>query len=89
MLNAHIASTTPFRTPFISSTPQPFTFSPNSSWSDITKQIRSFIPVMLQHRLALSPREMYSPNRKLSGAFLLAARLDATVDTKAIWDKVQ
>lgn len=27
-------------------------------------------------------------NRKLSGAFLLAARLDATVNTKAIWDKV-
>jgi aarF domain-containing kinase len=26
--------------------------------------------------------------RKLSGAFLLAARLDARVDTKAIWDRV-
>lgn len=26
--------------------------------------------------------------RKLSGAFLLASRLNATVDTKAIWDNV-
>jgi aarF domain-containing kinase len=26
--------------------------------------------------------------RKLSGSFLLASRLGATIDTKAIWDKV-
>ncbi|KAF9449152.1 ABC1-domain-containing protein [Macrolepiota fuliginosa MF-IS2] len=88
MLNAHTASMTLLATPFKSSTPQPFAFGANSSWSDITKQIRSFIPVMLQHRLTPPPRETYSLNRKLSGAFLLAARLDATVDTKAIWDKV-
>ncbi|KAH6904388.1 atypical/ABC1/ABC1-A protein kinase [Coprinopsis sp. MPI-PUGE-AT-0042] len=47
---------------------------PPLTWAEVTKEIRSLIPVML--------------NRKLSGAFLLAARLDAKVDTKAIWDKV-
>ncbi|KAF7760373.1 hypothetical protein Agabi119p4_11049 [Agaricus bisporus var. burnettii] len=88
MLDAHITSMSLLASPFKSSTPQPFAFGPDSKWAEITKQIRSFIPVMLQHRLTPPPRETYSLNRKLSGAFLLAARLDATVDTKAVWDKV-
>ncbi|KXN85149.1 hypothetical protein AN958_11639 [Leucoagaricus sp. SymC.cos] len=88
MLKAHITSMSLLAAPFKSTTPQPFSFGPHSSWAEITKQIRSFIPVMLQHRLTPPPRETYSLNRKLSGAFLLAARLDASLDTKAIWDKV-
>ncbi|EKM52440.1 uncharacterized protein PHACADRAFT_126247 [Phanerochaete carnosa HHB-10118-sp] len=88
MLDAHATSMSLLATPFKARTPQPFAFGPHSSWADITAQIRAQIPVMLQHRLTPPPRETYSLNRKLSGAFLLAARLDAKVDTKKLWDDV-
>lgn len=88
MVDAHVTSMTLLATPFKAGTPQPFAFGPGSRWSDITARIRAQIPVMLQHRLTPPPRETYSLNRKLSGAFLLAARLDAKVDTKRLWDGV-
>ncbi|KAJ7166665.1 ABC1-domain-containing protein [Mycena filopes] len=88
MLTAHVTSLALLATPFKPSTPQPFAFGPGSSWAGITAAIRDQIPVMLRERLTPPPRETYSLNRKLSGAFLLAARLDATVDTRAIWEKV-
>ncbi|KAF8889132.1 ABC1 family-domain-containing protein [Infundibulicybe gibba] len=88
MLDAHVNSMILLATPFKSTTPQPFSFGQGSAWTDITAAIRSHIPLMLQHRLTPPPRETYSLNRKLSGAFLLASRLEATVDTKSIWDKV-
>lgn len=74
--------------PFKSSTPQPYTFGRNTGWADITAQIRDNIPLMLEHRLTPPPQETYSLNRKLSGAFLLASRLEATVNTKDIWDRL-
>ncbi|KAJ7067178.1 ABC1-domain-containing protein [Mycena amicta] len=90
MLNAHTDSlillATPFAPPIV--TPQPFSFGPNTPWAGITQQIRERIPVMIHNRLTPPPRETYSLNRKLSGAFLLASRLGATVDTRAIWEKV-
>ncbi|KAF8556784.1 ABC1-domain-containing protein [Imleria badia] len=88
MLNAHVDSVILIATPFSPSTPQPHPFGPGSRWSEITEQIRALIPVMLQHRLTPPPRETYSLNRKLSGAFLLASRLDAVVDTNKLWDDV-
>ncbi|KIL65391.1 hypothetical protein M378DRAFT_526963 [Amanita muscaria Koide BX008] len=88
MLDAHVKSLTLLATPFKDSTPQPFDFGPGSQWADITAEIRAQIPAMLRHRLTPPPRETYSLNRKLSGAFLLAARLGATIHTKAIWDEV-
>lgn len=110
MLDAHVRSLTLLATPFKESTTQPFSFGPYSTWADVTKEIRSLIPVMVTRRLTPPPKETYSLNRwvvqfyehsirftytnllcrssKLSGAFLLAARLNAEVDTKAIWDQV-
>ncbi|KAF8724473.1 hypothetical protein AX14_008768 [Amanita brunnescens Koide BX004] len=88
MLNAHVDSMVLLATPFRESVPRPFAFGPGSTWADITANIRAQIPVMLNHRLTPPPRETYSLNRKLSGAFLLASRLGATVYTKDIWDKV-
>ncbi|KAF8622614.1 hypothetical protein AX15_006871 [Amanita polypyramis BW_CC] len=88
MLNAHVDSMVLLATPFRESTPQPFAFGPGGIWADITASIRAQIPVMLKHRLTPPPKETYSLNRKLSGAFLLASRLGATVQTKTIWDKV-
>ncbi|KAJ3494609.1 hypothetical protein NLJ89_g10776 [Agrocybe chaxingu] len=88
MLDAHVNSMTLLAAPFKADTPQPFSFGQGTQWSEITAQIRAQIPVMLEHRLTPPPKETYSLNRKLSGAFLLASRLGATIDTKAIWDKV-
>jgi len=88
MLNAHVDSMILLATPFRPTTPQPFAFGPGSRWSDTTSQIRARIPIMLQHRLTPPPRETYSLNRKLSGAFLLASRLGAIVDTRRLWDDV-
>ncbi|KAJ8587664.1 ABC1-domain-containing protein [Rhizopogon salebrosus TDB-379] len=84
MLDAHIDSMIILATPFKSTTPQPFAFGPGTPWADITARIRANIPVMLKHRLTHPPRETYSLNRKLSGAFLLASRLRAIVDTKRL-----
>uniref|UniRef100_A0AAF5DFR6 ABC1 domain-containing protein n=1 Tax=Strongyloides stercoralis TaxID=6248 RepID=A0AAF5DFR6_STRER len=54
---------------------KPFDFSKQS----VTKRIHSLIPVMLEHRLTSPPEEVYSLHRKLSGSYLLATRLKATV----------
>ncbi|CAL1697726.1 unnamed protein product [Somion occarium] len=88
MLDAHVKSMSLLATPFKPTTPQPFTFGPGSTWAEITAEIRAQIPVMLKHRLTPPPRETYSLNRKLSGAFLLAARLDAKVDCRELWENV-
>ncbi|KDQ54699.1 hypothetical protein JAAARDRAFT_60642 [Jaapia argillacea MUCL 33604] len=88
MLDTHVASMQLLATPFKSTTQQPFFFGRDSQWSDITGQIRAQIPMMLKYRLTPPPRETYSLNRKLSGAFLLASRLGAKVDCKVIWDGV-
>ncbi|KIJ30513.1 hypothetical protein M422DRAFT_61704 [Sphaerobolus stellatus SS14] len=88
MTNAHITSMRLLGTPFRESTPQPFSFAKGSDWTRITEEIRTQIPAMLNNRLTPPPRETYSLNRKLSGAFLLAARLGANIDCRQIWEKV-
>nr|GAT44839.1 atypical/ABC1/ABC1-A protein kinase [Mycena chlorophos] len=90
MLAAHTDSLILLATPFAprSVTTQPFAFGPGTPWAAATQRIREYIPVMIQNRLTPPPRETYSLNRKLSGAFLLSSRLGARVDTRAIWEKV-
>ncbi|VDB88485.1 unnamed protein product [Peniophora sp. CBMAI 1063] len=87
MVRAHVRSMQLLATPFRQDTVQPFAFGPGSEWTSITKEIRDQIPVMLQHRLTPPPRETYSLNRKLSGAFLLASRLGARVDCRKLWEE--
>ncbi|KZP27949.1 ABC1-domain-containing protein [Athelia psychrophila] len=86
MLDAHVTSMILLTTPFKAETP--VAFGPGTAWADTTAQIRTLIPVMLKHRLTPPPKETYSLNRKLSGAFLLASRLGARVDAKKLWDNV-
>ena len=43
---------------------------------------------MLKHRLTPPPKETYSLNRKLSGAFLMCARLGANVDCQKLWEEI-
>ena len=88
MLDAHIKSTSSLGVPFRSTTKQPFSFGPGTEWATVTSEIRGLIPVMLANRLTPPPRETYSLNRKLSGAFLLASRLGAEVDCRELWEKV-
>ncbi|WVW86628.1 hypothetical protein I302_108681 [Kwoniella bestiolae CBS 10118] len=53
----------------------------------ITDSVRALIPIMLKHRLTPPPQETYSLNRKLSGAFLMCAKLGANVDCQRLWEE--
>jgi aarF domain-containing kinase len=60
---------------------KPFKFSQQT----ITDRIRGNIGVMLNERLTPPPEETYSLHRKLSGVFLLCARLNATVPCEQLF----
>ncbi|KAL9054138.1 MAG: hypothetical protein Q9162_004321 [Coniocarpon cinnabarinum] len=53
----------------------------------ITDRVRSFIPTMVRERLSPPPEETYSLHRKLSGAFLLLARLGSRVQCRELFVK--
>ena len=78
MLDAHVASMFAIAEPFRAAGPYSF------RGQTITRRVRDQIPVMLRNRLTPPPNETYSLNRKLSGCFLLCARLGATVDCRAL-----
>ncbi|KAJ9498622.1 hypothetical protein LTR99_007928 [Exophiala xenobiotica] len=83
MLNAHIDSVMTLAEPFMDSAPDVYDFENQT----ITDRVRGLIPVMLKERLAPPPEETYSLHRKLSGAFLLCARLGSRVECKDMFQK--
>lgn len=58
-----------------------FDFSNQST----TRRISSLVPVMIKHRLTPPPEETYSLHRKMSGMFLLCAKLNAKIDCRKIY----
>lgn len=82
MLDAHIASVLTLAEPFLESAPEVYDFRDQT----ITERVKAQIPVMIRERLAPPPEETYSLHRKLSGAFLLCARLGSRVRCREMFE---
>ncbi|KAF2750438.1 ubiquinone biosynthesis protein-like protein coq-8 [Sporormia fimetaria CBS 119925] len=81
MVDAHVESVLTLAEPFKASGPEVYDFRDQT----ITDRVRSLIPVMVKERLAPPPEETYSLHRKLSGAFLLCARLGSRVPCREMF----
>lgn len=83
MCDAHVDSILTLAEPFRETSPEVYDFHDQT----ITDRIRALIPLMMRERLAPPPEETYSLHRKLSGAFLLCARLGSRVRCKALFSE--
>ncbi|KAK8729816.1 hypothetical protein OTU49_008341 [Cherax quadricarinatus] len=55
---------------------------------DTTYRIQHLVPVMLSHRMCAPPEESYSLHRKMSGVFLLCAKLNGIVKCYSMFQEV-
>ncbi|KAK9369738.1 ABC1 family-domain-containing protein [Lipomyces kononenkoae] len=87
MLNAHIESILTLAEPFMQDGKDEDSLY-DFSHQTVTERVRELIPIMIRERLTPPPEETYSLHRKLSGAFLLCARLNAKVPTHKMFKEV-
>ena len=59
----------------------PFSFGAQKT----TARMQELVPVMLKHRLCAPPPEVYSLHRKMSGLFLMAAKLRSEINCYHTW----
>ncbi|EPQ30907.1 uncharacterized protein PFL1_01805 [Pseudozyma flocculosa PF-1] len=85
MERAHVDSMIALGEPFRDGSPDPYPFESQT----ITDRVKAQIPLMLKERLTPPPEETYSLNRKLSGAFLLCARLKARVSCRGLFKSIE
>ncbi|KAL2263003.1 hypothetical protein VTK26DRAFT_8595 [Humicola hyalothermophila] len=83
MLDAHVTSVVTLAEPFLRDAPELYDFRGQT----ITERVKAQIPVMIHERLAPPPEETYSLHRKLSGAFLLCARLGSRVRCREMFEE--
>jgi aarF domain-containing kinase len=81
MTRAHVTSILTLAEPFSVNAPEIYDFSDQT----VTERVKAQIPVMIRERLAPPPEETYSLHRKLSGAFLLCARLESRVPCRKVF----
>ncbi|XP_033207641.1 atypical kinase COQ8B, mitochondrial [Belonocnema kinseyi] len=55
---------------------------------DVTRRIQKLVPKILSYRLCPPPEEIYSLHRKLSGAFLLCAKLNVKINCRDMFRRV-
>ncbi|XP_064083884.1 LOW QUALITY PROTEIN: uncharacterized protein LOC135199655 [Macrobrachium nipponense] len=82
MMDAHIDAIMILGEAFQNDEPFPF------GSQDTTHRIQHLVPVMLSHRMCAPPEESYSLHRKMSGVFLLCAKLNAVVNCKPLFEEV-
>lgn len=83
MTDAHIDSVMTLAEPFSTTAPEIYDFKEQT----ITDRVKALIPVMLRERLSAPPEETYSLHRKLSGAFLLCARLGSRIRCREMFER--
>ncbi|XP_020294935.1 atypical kinase COQ8B, mitochondrial isoform X2 [Pseudomyrmex gracilis] len=55
---------------------------------DVTKRISKLVPTIIHHRLCPPPEEIYSLHRKLSGIFLLCAKLKTKIKCRDMFREI-
>ncbi|XP_072760619.1 atypical kinase COQ8B, mitochondrial [Anoplolepis gracilipes] len=55
---------------------------------DVTKRIQALVPTIINHRLCPPPEEIYSLHRKLSGIFLLCAKLGVRIKCRDMFREI-
>ncbi|KAK6330669.1 hypothetical protein TWF718_002866 [Orbilia javanica] len=84
MLEAHLGSILTLAEPFSMNAEEVYDFGRQT----VTERVKAYIPTMVRERLKPPPEETYSLHRKLSGAFLLCARLGSRVKAKAMFEEI-